>query len=109
MRKFLTILIAALCVAASSAAPASAHLGDWWTQYQTTYNRSASWCNAHWNPYGYSCPRDTGAPGYDGSGQYGEHSRYFVWRWPTAGGRWCVDTFYIGHDYYIFAQYHDCR
>lgn len=105
---FLAVLAAILGMGALSASPAVADYGDWWTQYSVTYNHAKTQCDNHWRPYGYTCAQ-LGAPAYDGSGPYGSHSRYFVWHWPTAGGRACYETYYIGHSYNIFAWYHDCR
>lgn len=105
LRKLVAPFAAALALAGAGSgiapSPASAHQGDWYTQYVQTYNNALSRCRANWGGY---CPDLW----YDGSGTYDAHSRYFVWRRTTAGGRICTDTYYIGHTYAIWAQFHDC-
>lgn len=113
MRKFKTLLASLGCALAlvGAAAPvADAHLGDWWTQYNITANQASDACiKTELSNPNYYC--DGGAP-YVSSGQYGDHSRYFLYemRFVANGQRvGCWYLMYIGHDYGIFYRSSSCH
>jgi len=79
------VCVAAFVVLVVTAPAANAHLGDWWTQRQTTQNACGSSCT------------------YDGSQPYGEHSRVFYYT-HRFGYDFCFVEYYIGHTYSIFGS-----
>lgn len=92
MRKRIIAVLAVLVAmfgigGAVGVSPASAHYGDWWTQYQSTGNFACS---------------GLGACTYVDSAPYGDHSRRFVWS-RHESTRTCYAAIYIGHTYSIWA------
>jgi len=100
------LLLAMIAAPAGSFGPigtqrASAHLGDWWTQYNVTHDKAVQMCFARWS----NCSHTS----YQASYAYGDHSRVFYWYIYNTSGSGCNAEIKIGHEYGIFgATYWYC-
>ena len=90
LRRGLTALAALVGIAAATPAVAQADYGDWQVQYNITYDRAKARCGEGGSVYcknptygDIGCYGSTAgqSPCYAGSGIYGDHSRWFLWKY----------------------------
>lgn len=87
IRIFIAGLFASMALLFTTAAPALAAQGDWYTQLQVTSRNIATHCSL---------------PSYYTSGEYTSNTRAFVYNCSINGARYCYQE-YIGNTYSIFA------
>lgn len=95
--KAIKITLATAAAALAFAGTASAHYGDYNTQYNVTQNAAFNQCQrlTVWCPAGFHL---------ESHGVYSTHSRYFVWSWwnSDGGALTCLYELRIDHSNNIF-------
>ncbi len=92
LKSILAVALVACGIGAAAPSMASAHQGDWWTQYNVTLDRARYHCQQ------INCTNIY----YITSGVYSEHSRSFKWTLRRSSGCTRDYYYYIGDNYHVW-------